>query len=34
VVRDTGSGFPLITSRNPKDLPAFLDEIDAVLDAA
>lgn len=33
VVRDTGAGFPLITSRNPHDLPAFLGEIDAVLEA-
>jgi protease I len=32
VVRDDGAGFPLITSRNPKDLPDFLREIDAVLE--
>ncbi|HEV6953032.1 MAG TPA: type 1 glutamine amidotransferase domain-containing protein [Promicromonospora sp.] len=32
VVRDEGAGFPLITSRNPDDLPDFLREIDAVLE--
>lgn len=32
VVRDTGAGYPLITSRTPKDLPDFLREIDAVLE--
>lgn len=32
VVRDSGAGFPLITSRNPHDLPDFLREIDAVLE--
>ncbi|WP_020013916.1 DJ-1/PfpI/YhbO family deglycase/protease [Promicromonospora sukumoe] len=32
VVRDDGAGFPLITSRTPGDLPAFLREIDAVLE--
>ncbi|MFC4628590.1 DJ-1/PfpI family protein [Promicromonospora alba] len=33
VVRDTGAGYPLITSRTPKDLPDFLRELDAVLEA-
>lgn len=33
VVRDDGAGFPLITSRNPHDIPDFLHEIDKVLDA-
>ncbi|MCP2264197.1 type 1 glutamine amidotransferase domain-containing protein [Promicromonospora thailandica] len=33
VVRDTGAGFPLVTSRNPDDLPDFLREIEAVLEA-
>lgn len=32
VVRDEGAGFPLVTSRDPGDLPAFLREVDAVLD--
>ncbi|CAM5482731.1 MULTISPECIES: type 1 glutamine amidotransferase domain-containing protein [Streptomyces] len=31
VVRDDEGGWPLITSRNPDDLPDFLREIDAVL---
>ncbi|MFI6424430.1 DJ-1/PfpI/YhbO family deglycase/protease [Promicromonospora sp. NPDC050880] len=31
VVRDDGAGFPLITSRNPGDLPDFLREVDAAL---
>jgi protease I len=31
VVRDSGAGFPLITSRNPRDIPDFLREVDAVL---
>lgn len=31
VVRDSSAGFPLITSRNPGDLPDFLREVDAVL---
>ncbi|MFD2028662.1 type 1 glutamine amidotransferase domain-containing protein [Promicromonospora aerolata] len=31
VVRDGGAGFPLITSRSPRDIPDFLREIDAVL---
>lgn len=34
VVQDDGAGFPLITSRNPRDIPHFLREIDKVLDAA
>ncbi|WP_129784595.1 DJ-1/PfpI/YhbO family deglycase/protease [Promicromonospora panici] len=33
VVRDDGAGFPLITSRIPKDLPDFLQEVDTVLEA-
>ena len=32
VVRDTGAGYPLITSRTPKDLPDFVRELDAVLE--
>lgn len=31
VVRNTDAGYPLITSRNPGDLPDFLREVDAVL---
>ncbi|MFD2792685.1 DJ-1/PfpI/YhbO family deglycase/protease [Promicromonospora vindobonensis] len=31
VVKDSGAGFPLITSRNPQDIPDFLREVDAVL---
>jgi protease I len=33
VVRDDGAGYPLITSRIPKDLPNFLQEIDKALEA-
>ena len=31
VVRDDAQGFPLVTSRVPDDLPAFLREIDGLL---
>jgi protease I len=31
VVRDEGAGFPLVTSRTPKDLEDFLGQVDAVL---
>jgi len=31
VVRDDGAGFPIVTSRTPKDLEDFLGEVDAVL---
>jgi protease I len=30
-VRDAGAGFPLVTSRTPKDLEDFLGQVDAVL---
>jgi protease I len=33
VVRDAGSGFPIVTSRSPKDLEDFLGQVDAVLGA-
>lgn len=33
VVTDDAGGFPLVTSRNPDDLPAFLPAVDKVLSA-
>jgi protease I len=32
-VRDAGSGFPIVTSRTPKDLDDFLGQVEAVLGA-